>query len=117
MPTEFSITIIHRDGSAILRLTGELDSAAAPQLRAALDPVAGAVTFDLQRLSFVDAAGLRVIAETARTHGPPAIIDPNPWVRKILTICQMDTWVAKTACHDPGDSTAARSASQPLRHS
>jgi anti-anti-sigma factor len=73
-PTEeFRIEEDRRDGTVILRLRGELDLASADAVAQRLDSHAAAgepVLLDVDRLSFMDSSGLRVVlqaAETSRT--------------------------------------------------
>jgi anti-anti-sigma factor len=65
-PPPFRVDTQHEgDGRCVLTLVGELDMAAAPRFRAALDATckdgAESVIVDLSRLSFIDSTGLRAI--------------------------------------------------------
>jgi anti-anti-sigma factor len=72
---EFRIEEDRRDGEVVLRLRGELDLASADAVSQRLDALAAAgeaVVLDVDRLSFMDSSGLRVVlqaAETSRTSG------------------------------------------------
>jgi anti-anti-sigma factor len=73
-PTEeFRIEEDRRDGTVVLRLHGELDLASADAVSLRLDTLAAsgdAVVLDVDRLSFMDSSGLRVVlqaAEASRT--------------------------------------------------
>ena len=60
-------------GAAWVRVAGDLDLAAAPQLEETLQVAqlnASKVVLDLRALSFIDAAGARVIADAATRAGP-----------------------------------------------
>ena len=46
-------------GERVLRLEGELDLAAAPELRQRFDTAAGALVVDLERVTFIDSAVLK----------------------------------------------------------
>jgi len=94
MPAELAITITRTTGSTTVELSGELDVGTAEDLRTALDDVHGPVRVDLERLSFMDAHGVGVLHETARTNGAMTIVKPAPLIRRILGICQMDPWLA-----------------------
>jgi anti-sigma B factor antagonist len=74
VPTEeFRIEEDRRDGAVVLRLHGELDLASADQVAQRLDALAASgepVVLDVDRLSFMDSSGLRVVlqaAENSRT--------------------------------------------------
>lgn len=81
-----------------LRLGGELDIATAPALARAVrqaereDPPV--LAFDLERLSFMDGAGLRVLvaaARRARQHGRRVrVLNPQESVRRLLEITALD---------------------------
>ena len=73
-PTEeFRIEEDRRNGTVVLRLHGELDLASADAVALRLDTLAASgepVVLDVDRLSFMDSSGLRVVlqaAETSRT--------------------------------------------------
>jgi anti-anti-sigma factor len=73
-PTEgFRIEEDRRDGTVVLRLHGDLDLASADAVALRLDTLAASgdpVVLDVDRLSFMDSSGLRVVlqaAETSRT--------------------------------------------------
>jgi anti-anti-sigma factor len=55
-----SIEIDRTDDAAVIRLTGELDLASAPDLRGCIDdlPLDGEVILDLSGLSFLDSTGI-----------------------------------------------------------
>jgi anti-anti-sigma factor len=70
---EFRIEEDRRDGTVVLRLHGELDLASADAVAQRLDGLAESgepVLLDVDRLSFMDSSGLRIVlqaAETSRT--------------------------------------------------
>ena len=70
---EFRIEEDRRDGTVVLRLHGELDLASADGVAQRLDALAAAgeaAVLDVDRLSFMDSSGLRVVlqaAENSRT--------------------------------------------------
>ncbi|MDQ6838126.1 MAG: STAS domain-containing protein [Actinomycetota bacterium] len=67
----FSAQVTHLDGSAVLRVTGELDLASAPRLQTTVDDLVTehlrALTIDMSDLGFVDIIGLRALAAAGRT--------------------------------------------------
>ena len=79
-----------------LRLEGELDLAAAPQLTEALLDFAsseGEVHLDLSEVSFLDSSGLRVILALARSRadiGSVVLLDPSAAVVRIFEIMGID---------------------------
>ena len=72
---EFRIEEDRSDGTVVLRLHGELDLASADTVAQRLDGLAESgdpVVLDVDRLSFMDSSGLRIVlqaAETSRTSG------------------------------------------------
>jgi anti-sigma B factor antagonist len=70
-PTEeFRIDEDRRDGTVVLRLHGELDLASADGVAQRLDALAAAgeaAVLDVDRLSFMDSSGLRVVLQAAET--------------------------------------------------
>jgi anti-anti-sigma factor len=68
-PARFGISEVPEDGQRVLRLRGELDLAAAPQLRARATELAlrdAVVILDLSDVEFVDVAGLCALRSLAR---------------------------------------------------
>jgi anti-sigma B factor antagonist len=79
-----------------LRLSGELDLAAAPRLTDALLDFAsakGEVHLDLTEVSFLDSSGLRVILALARSrvdNGSVVLLDPTAAIMRVLEIAGID---------------------------
>lgn len=69
----FSVTGEHRGQAAHLRLFGEIDMAAVPvlerSLRAAESNGNSAIVVDLERVTFIDASGLRAFLGAAKRAG------------------------------------------------
>lgn len=64
----FSVETLAETGSTVVRATGEIDVATAPQIEdrlLALIDAGGAVTLDLNDVTFIDSSGLRALV-TAR---------------------------------------------------
>src|ERR1700734_2263051 len=63
----FGVRTFQEDGSVLLVLSGELDIASAPQVRAVIDEILGAhlwmLTVDLAEVTFVDVCGQRTLVE------------------------------------------------------
>jgi anti-sigma B factor antagonist len=94
---EFNLSVHAEGADTVLRLHGELDTLSAPHLRSAMDASIDAgnteIVVDLTALTFMDAAGLRVIAHAANrlelVGGTLAIRNPSEIVRRILEITGM----------------------------
>ncbi|MBW3610310.1 MAG: STAS domain-containing protein [Actinobacteria bacterium] len=95
--TPFEAEHLRSDETIEVRLRGELDVAAGPELWSCLAPVleAGGVhlrtlVLDLSALDFMDAAGLGVIMRLANklrsTGGSICIRSPRPLVRRVLDL-------------------------------
>jgi anti-sigma B factor antagonist len=95
---EFGVAPVQHEGALVLVVTGELDVATAPQLRAAM-AAAGqtpVVVVDLTGCSFLDSTGCRTIAVSARQLPRPtrvALVCPeaNRDVYRVLDFVQMST--------------------------
>jgi anti-sigma B factor antagonist len=76
---------------------GEVDMTTAPKLAdcvaTAIVEAPGDLIFDLVDTTFLDSAGLKVIA-SAQRHLPATcqvvLLGPSPYIRKVLTIARMD---------------------------
>lgn len=94
----FHLVVQESDTASHLRLTGEFDLAAVGPVENALDrafeaPRARRVVFDLRRLTFLDAAGLRAILranERARAAALELIlVRPRGPANRIFTLTRM----------------------------
>jgi anti-anti-sigma factor len=90
-----SITISTQHQHTIVPLTGEVDIVTAAEPRQQVETVHGPVVFNLEHLSFIDAAGASAIIATARNNGGVTITQPtaSAWVRRILDICDLTGWI------------------------
>ena len=84
-------------GYSLVTVAGEVDIATAPQLRNRLATLTGrrcALMIDLDRVTFIDAAGLGVLAAAAgrarRSGGCLAVVCSQRQVRRLLTITSLD---------------------------
>jgi anti-anti-sigma factor len=94
MEAGFCLSVTRHNGTHIVRLAGELDLATAPGLRAALGELSGPLLLDCEHLRFLDASGLRVLADTARSNGTLTLRHVAPDIRRVLHIARMDSLVA-----------------------
>jgi anti-sigma B factor antagonist len=95
---QFHLVVQESDSASHLRLTGEFDLAAVGPVEHALDrafqaPRARRVIFDLRRLTFLDAAGLRAILRAnERARGAALeliLVRPRGPVNRIFTLTRM----------------------------
>ena len=86
-----------------LTVRGDLDAATAPRLEQALtdlpsDPKTTLI-LNLSQVSFIDAAGLRVIVAALRrarsTHRPIHVDSPSRQVRRLAALCGLDELVPR----------------------
>jgi anti-anti-sigma factor len=89
-----------RDGDVVIaRLSGRLDSSAAPEaeegLLVALGGVPPRVAIDMTGLSYISSAGLRVLLVMAKKiqqqHGQVVLFGLAPNVREVFTVSGFDT--------------------------
>jgi anti-sigma B factor antagonist len=89
----FAIAVSRAGDSCCLAVSGELDMATAPRLRAALD--AGlerdaSMVVDLASLDFIDMAGLRALLDAAARAGANGrrfeLLNPSPAVGRLLEL-------------------------------
>jgi len=71
--SNIDIDIVERDGVVVVALEGEVDLCAAPELEATLNRVAAgpasSIVVDLDRVSFMDSAGVHVLLQFSLAHG------------------------------------------------
>ncbi len=101
-------------GTVRLVLAGELDLAAQPEFKAALDSAqadSDRVLLDLSALTLIDCAALSTIfaaAERGRREGAAlTLFDPRGQVRRVLGLVGPPTGVSVLAQGDPPDRVSA----------
>ncbi|HJS95723.1 MAG TPA: STAS domain-containing protein [Solirubrobacteraceae bacterium] len=71
--SNIDIDIVERDGVLVVTLEGEVDLCAAPELEQALNRAAAtdasSIVVDLDRVSFMDSAGVHVLLQFSLAHG------------------------------------------------
>jgi anti-sigma B factor antagonist len=84
-------------GAALLQLSGELDLADVPALRAGLADalsVSSVVVADLRAVTFLDAAVIGTLIRSRRQalaqQGSLSLVGANPWISKILRVAQVN---------------------------
>jgi anti-anti-sigma factor len=97
--TQFSFAETHREGTAELELSGDLDMSATFRLEPALDRLlssddVGQVVLDLSAVDFVDSSGLGLLlasAERSReTDTAIAMVDASPEVLRVFRLAGVE---------------------------
>jgi anti-sigma B factor antagonist len=91
-PATLEVSVERRDGSARVRLTGELDLATLPCAQSALDDAlasgARRIVIDLSGLELLDISGMRALLDAidrARAQGrSAALVAPSGAARRLL---------------------------------
>ena len=94
MIPDFGVTVTRDGGAALMRISGELDVAAAPELRRHLidlvDEDVRQVTMDLAAVSFIDSSGLSVLVSCLKRlrelGGDLALRSPTANTMKVFEI-------------------------------
>jgi anti-sigma B factor antagonist len=91
------VQVRHRPSYTVITVAGEVDIATAPQLGHHLAALAGSgrpVIADLDQVSFIDAAGLRVLAAAARqaaaAGGSLHVVSGRYQVRRVFALTGLD---------------------------
>ncbi len=95
---EFAVDVIQTNDRAVVRLTGELDAATAPQVREEFDSLiergVWTVSVDLSSLSFIDSSGLAALIAALKKlragGGELTLQSPNLNAMKVLAITGLD---------------------------
>ena len=109
MAPQLSIQVLQTGGTAIVRLAGELDAAVASEVHDATRGLHGQVTVDVGELTFMDAAGLGVLARIANQCQSFRVRGATGIIRSVIEICGFEDWAAVLgeASADPIDSSGA----------
>jgi anti-sigma B factor antagonist len=93
----FEAQLVHADGEAVVRVRGEVDFAARPELDETFADALSAsarVVVDLSETTFMDASGIAALVEAhkrAGQHGGAVIVrSPSAMTRRLLAITGVD---------------------------
>ncbi len=94
--SDFAVAVERLDDCVVIRVDGDLDLASADAFADATSPVASSphVVIDLSSCTFLDSAGMRVIAVTVRQAPRVSVVATDPGVLRVLEITALDTMVA-----------------------
>ena len=94
---DFNLSIQRHDDRALIQISGEVDLATCPQLRAVLvelvDRGFHQLIVDLEQVSFLDCTGIGVLVDALRRvqghNGSLTLVRPKPLVWRVLTLTGM----------------------------
>ena len=94
---ELGLSVRHHGDRATIHIGGEIDLATCPQLQAVVvdlvDRGCHQLTIDLERVSFLDCAGIRVLVDARRRvqeqGGSVRLVRPRPPVWRVLALTGM----------------------------
>ncbi|MCC6830556.1 MAG: STAS domain-containing protein [Thermoleophilia bacterium] len=84
-----------RPNATVLRLTGELDLATAPEVLAAVEAATcdggpSRLVLDMSGVSFIDSTGVRTLLEANRVAGNDlSLLAPSPAVTRVLELTEL----------------------------
>jgi anti-anti-sigma factor len=91
------LTVERHDGVTVLRASGEIDMATAPELGARMSELNGEVVVDLEGVTFLDSRGIAalVVAHGQLTDagGSLTLRRPNEVLRRTLEIVGLREWI------------------------
>jgi anti-sigma B factor antagonist len=96
---ELRLSVRHHGDRAMIHISGEIDLATCPQLQSVVvdlvDRGCHQLILDLERVSFMDCAGIRVLVDARRRvqeHGGSVrLVRPRPLVWRVLALTGMTT--------------------------
>lgn len=107
MGEELSVTVRHERGLVIAEVTGDMDMSTVAGLRERLLALADSgqpVIVDLNRITFIDSAGLGVLVSVARRAGVRGgslhAVCSRPLTRRLLWLTGVDRRIPLTATVD-----------------
>ena len=111
LPWTFGVELDFAAGRVVLRVCGSVDLLTAPELRSILTALVDqghrSLVLDLVKLDFIDASGVRVIADCSlrlRLSGGNLVIQsPTAIMRRVLEITGLTSLVSGSATPTPAD--------------
>lgn len=91
-PDHDALTVDARneDGTAVIRLAGDLDMTSIDQARAAIDTALagnpGRVVLDASALNYTDSSGIALLVQVTRTAQQVQVRNPSPIVRQLIEL-------------------------------
>jgi anti-sigma B factor antagonist len=101
----FAVAVQRHDGVATIEVSGELDLATVPRLSATVGEHADArlLVLDLNRVTFIDSTGVRVLIEADRACAGSGsrlvVLAGGGPVRRVLDLCELDGRLALATDH------------------
>jgi anti-sigma B factor antagonist len=78
------------NGRTLVRIVGELDLATAPRLEETLALFDGPILVDCARLEFIDATGLKVLANAAHEHNGLTLQNASPMLARLVRLTELE---------------------------
>jgi anti-sigma B factor antagonist len=106
-PSNIDIDVVVRDGVVVVSLEGEVDLCAAPRLEESLNRVAAghpaSIVVDLDRVSFMDSAGVHVLLQFSLAQGSRLAFTPGSrQVRRLFEVTGVERYLPRlTASQAP----------------
>ena len=91
--SNIEIEVVERDGVIVVSLKGEVDLCAAPELEESLNRVAASrassIVVDLDRVSFMDSAGVHVLLQFSLAQGNGSRLSFTPGSRQVRRLFEV----------------------------
>lgn len=93
---DFAVSVERLENRVVVHVDGDLDLASADVFEEAMSSVTSTphVVIDLSSCTFLDSAGMRVIAATVRQGARVSVVATDPGVLRMLEITAVDTMVS-----------------------
>jgi len=92
---DFEVAVEHLDDCVVVRVEGDLDMGSAQAFEDAMSSVGSAphVVIDLSECTFLDSAGMRLIATAVRHAARVSVVATDPGILRVLEITSIDRMV------------------------
>lgn len=85
-----TVDVLHENGTAVVRLSGELDLTSCDQARTALDAALSghprSVILDIGALDYMDSSGLVLLVQMTSAVQQVQVRNPSPIVRRLIEL-------------------------------